>query len=865
MRKSKTAKRCLSEKMDAQIKEQFEFFDTSNNGSIELDELVAVFQRLDPKWTEEQVATLMKSMDANNDGRVSYNEFVDYIFKTCPGDDKVLLTEDQIQVVKERYAEEGVYDPQCSDDLLTQAKNAHYYRGPMKAKALELLDLKADPNMTDRAGVTVLMHMTTKIDPPFAKLIISKGADVSRHSPDMNCPIFIAASKQNTDLLRLFLMPDTTPVVPDETEEGEAGAEEDLREVSSQALVSKMQTLTPTQIRELVQKRADLNYKSSQGWTPLTCAAFYDRKECVETIIRAGALVHGSNLRIDLKNRQGRSALHIAARKGLSEIMELLLSNSAKPDVRDFDGWTPLHHACFNGNSSAVMVLVNKGADIDLKAGNGLTPYQVTRLREKPGTLSTEALELIKPSDAVDFGKCLLPILKDESKSCHDKLEDLVCLPGVNGNMNRLRLHEHFFDPVTGPNKVKLQKVWSLLVQPLLCDLRTGDVGMAKLRDDAGDEETDIYMNEHKRRLKQQKQFVEMWMQETKGPMPSIHWTHDNRGPYKDELKAFMDVELAHFKTELDAVYAKVREADCGEDLIDLPMTEVLDESLLSQLGAHPELDWLKNLNAAEAFEQLRLVGAVTGQEDDLAAQCFAEMLTYEPHFSSGKPFWKNVYRKWLACYAKMADAEFHQKLDSLMKKFNADHGDAALKAVYRKGPVKTYQRMIADEKDRGLVASADTFEGRTVSASCLDMIRGTISVDCPKAVLALIQFFRKLDGHLDKMKLTQVKNFFHEEAEGMDGFRYIELNTLFRCGVRAGASDRPGKSLMISLVGEVAIVLNDYVEIKQRRSLQYKLCRGFFDWDDVEKEETADDEQEQSSAKRLKLRGNKALYEDDS
>lgn len=853
------------------LKEQFEFFDSSNNGTIELEELTLVMRAVGgAAWTTAKLEAMLKAMDTNNDGRVQFDEFVDWIFRNKQGgEEKALLSTEDMSRAKDGLAEQGRFDLQASDDLLQQAVSAHCYKDAMKEKALSLLESKADPNFADRHGATILMHMATKIDAPFAKRMIDARADVTKHSPDFNCPIFIAASKNDTDLLRMFIMPDAAPV---ESEANEAGAElteedgaAEVRERLSKELVSQMRDLTRDRLRELVQGKADINFKDSNGWTPLTMASFVGRKESVEFLLKLpGPARGGKKLRLDIKNRTGRTALHIAARKDLVDIIELLVKSSASPDIRDPDGWTPMHHACFNGNSASVERLVSLGATVDIKGFNGLTPFQVTRLRERAADLGEKALNLLKVPAEVDFAKCMLPILKDETKSPYAKIEDLLSLPGVCQNMNRLRLHEQFFDPVMGPNKVKLQKYWSLLVQPLMQNLRTGAVDMAlEAPVHFSDEDKEDHLREVQSRQKLQRGFFEMWSENTKGPPPSVHWTHDNRSAYKDELQSFMNGELALFKRELDDVYRKVDEADCGSELIALPATEVCEPSLLSQLGAHPAPRWLEALDLPGAFEQLRLVGAVPGKEEDAATWVFAEMLTYETEFLSGTAFWKNIYRKWLACYGKMADSEFHDRLKAVVANFNKDNADENFGASYKKGPLKTYQRMKEDERDRGLHASAASFEGRTTAASCLDVIRGTISVDSPQAMLAVLDCFRQLDGGpTDKLKLVQVKNFFNEAVIGMDGFRYVEMNVLFKCGLRAGACGRDDKTIPVALVGEVAIVLNDYMFIKQRRSLQYKLWRGFFDWGP---QDDADNNAEgESDAVRLQKKGNAGLYEDD-
>lgn len=851
--------------VDEHIKAQFEFFDSSNNGTIELDELTLIMRAVGGDiWTTEKLEALLKAMDTNNDGRVQYEEFVDWIFRNRQeGEEKAMLSTDDMGRAKENLAQQGRFDLQASDDLLQQATVAYHYKDTMKEKALRLLDAKADPNFADRHGMTTFMHMATKIDVTFAKQMIEARADVTKHTPDFNCPIFMAALKNDTDLLRMYIMPDTTPVESEASEADAASTEEgvaQVRERLSKELVSQMRDHTRERLRELLQGRADMNFKDSSGWTPLTMATCLGRKDCVEFLLKQA--VHGKKLRLDIKNRTGRTALHLAARKDQVDIIELLVKNSASPDVRDPDGWTPMHHACFNGNSASVELLIDLGATVDIKAFGGLTPFQVTRLRERASDLSEKALNLLKVPAEVDFAKCMLPILKDEAKSPYAKIEELLSLPGVCQNVNRLRLHEQYFDPVLGPNKVKLGKYWSLLVQPLMQNLRTGECDMPlEPPVHFSDEDKEDHLREVKTRQKLQRSFFEKWAEDSKGPPPSVHWTHDNRSAYKDELQSFMNGELAIFKQQLDEIYRKVGEADCGPELIALPAEEVCEPSLLSQLGAHPAPSWLETLDLPGAFEQLRLVGAVPGKEDDVATFAFAEMLTYETEFLSGASFWKNIYRKWLACYGKMADHEFHTRLKALVEKFNSENADDNLSASYSKGPLKTYNRMKEDERDRGLRASSANFQGRTTAASCLDVIRGTISVDSPQAVLAVLDCFRQLDGGSeDKLKLVKVNNFFNEAVIGMDGYRYVEMNVKFSCGLRAGACGREGKTIPVALIGEVAIVLNDYVSIKQRRSLQYKLWRGFFDWAPQD-EESADSP---SDAVRLQKRGNAGLFEDD-
>lgn len=838
--------------VEDRLKEQFHFFDASANGTIEFNEMTRVLRAaVGSNWTDEMIAATFRAMDANKDGRIQYNEFVDWVFR---GQDERIFDK-PIREARASFAKEGIFDTRCSEDLLEQATLAHRYKREMEEKAMALVDANADPNMADRDGTTILMHMVPKIDVPFARSMIAARADIAKHNKALDSPVFIAASCRDVSLLMLFLLQGTDCLERSDGERYEdVTRRDDTRERLSRELVQQMSFITPSQIRDFVEKRADPNFKDRDGWTPLTMATFAGRKDCVECLTR----VPTTRLHLNLKNRHGRSALHIAARKGLEHIVALLLSNNADPGIRDPDGWTPLHHACFNGKSAVVRVLLDHGAAVDVRGSGGLTPSQITRLPQKCGSLSDEVVALIKPSEDVDFGKCILPIIRDPARSPREKVEMLLSLRGVREDADGLRLHEHFFDPRSGPNNVKLLKVWELLVKPLFQSLRTGDV-RASPTPPENLSATGRLMHhlEYKEQQYQQSYFLLKWLEATKGPRPSIHWTHDSRGAYRDDLEAFIHTELAHFKTELDAVYAKVGDADGGPELIALPSLEVYEASLLNQLSAHPQLAWLETLNAVEAFEDLRLVGVLAANSDRVAVMQFAEMLTLDYSLLGGKPFWKNVYRKWLACYARVSNISFHEKVEKIISSFNNSSDDKYLLAKYSRKDPKSYERMEWDERGRGLTPSADTFEGRTSAASCLDVVRGTVSVRSPKALLAVLDHFTKLDISMDRMQIVQVKNSFNDAAEGMDGFRYVEMNVFFKGGPMPGACGRAGKTLMVNLIGEVNIVLEEHDLIRQRRSLLYKLRRGFFDWGPQ-----ADNTPEDRS---LCERGNSSLWEDDS
>jgi ankyrin repeat protein len=75
-----------------------------------------------------------------------------------------------------------------------------------------------------------------------------------------------------------------------------------------------------------------------------------EKPETAQTLIDLGADVNGRNYR-------GRTPLHVAARAGFCEVIEVLLRSSADVDVVDGDGMTPLALALAAARTPAAEML----------------------------------------------------------------------------------------------------------------------------------------------------------------------------------------------------------------------------------------------------------------------------------------------------------------------------------------------------------------------------------------------------------------------------------------------------------------------------------------------------------------------------
>ncbi|XP_004699865.1 protein phosphatase 1 regulatory subunit 12B isoform X2 [Echinops telfairi] len=183
-------------------------------------------------------------------------------------------------------------------------------------------------------------------------------------------------------------------------------------------------------VKFLVENRANVNQQDNEGWTPLHAAASCGYLNLAEYFINHGASVsivnsegevpsdlaeepamkdllleqvkkQGADLEQARKEeeqqmlqdarqwlnsgkiedvrqaRSGATALHVAAAKGYSEVLRLLIQAGYELNVQDYDGWTPLHAAAHWGVKEACSILAEALCDMDIRNKLGQTPFDV--------------------------------------------------------------------------------------------------------------------------------------------------------------------------------------------------------------------------------------------------------------------------------------------------------------------------------------------------------------------------------------------------------------------------------------------------------------------------------------------------------
>jgi hypothetical protein len=87
--------------------------------------------------------------------------------------------------------------------------------------------------------------------------------------------------------------------------------------------------------------------------------------------------LESGEVKVNIKDAEGWTALHEASVSGKSDIAKLLIQKTANVDEKDVDGWTPLLVAAANGQTEIVEYLLQNRADFKVKDKNGITPLHV--------------------------------------------------------------------------------------------------------------------------------------------------------------------------------------------------------------------------------------------------------------------------------------------------------------------------------------------------------------------------------------------------------------------------------------------------------------------------------------------------------
>ena len=144
-------------------------------------------------------------------------------------------------------------------------------------------------------------------------------------------------------------------------------------------------------VQGLLARGFDPNSRDEKGQAPLYLAMRQGSFKVAEVL-----LTH-PEVRQDLLNAAGESAMMMAALKGHLDWVKHLLDRGARIEGLEPRAWTALHYAATGPEPQTVQVLLARGAMVDARSPNGTTPLMMAA---RYGTDPSVDLLLQKGADA---------------------------------------------------------------------------------------------------------------------------------------------------------------------------------------------------------------------------------------------------------------------------------------------------------------------------------------------------------------------------------------------------------------------------------------------------------------------------------
>jgi ankyrin repeat protein len=198
--------------------------------------------------------------------------------------------------------------------------------------------------------------------------LLGLGADVNATGGVFNTALVVAADGGWDEVVELLLERGADPNL-----DGGAVANALCAAISSGLFFHCMD--------DLLDSDHAVNKADAQGRTAMHMAA---RRGSLE-IFRILLSHEGDAERLD---RQGRSVVHHAAMSGSLEVVMFLDESGHELDAVDRDGWTPLHWACRSEmNESVVQYLFDRMGDKTMPTEHGWTPQNIAIFHDSAGLL----------------------------------------------------------------------------------------------------------------------------------------------------------------------------------------------------------------------------------------------------------------------------------------------------------------------------------------------------------------------------------------------------------------------------------------------------------------------------------------------
>ncbi|GMV99665.1 MAG: hypothetical protein AMXMBFR84_08040 [Candidatus Hydrogenedentota bacterium] len=291
------------------------------------------------------------------------------------------------------------------------------------------------------------------------KLLLDEGVDVNTRDDKMRTPLLLAVTGDKWPIVSLLLEAGADPnaqrdegwspfhyvlyeMIPEWSEsEPKSSSPTGLLESVQSAAMNLLDTGARYQeeqmdsrlraAKEMIERGADLTVVTEGGTTALQLLA------CVGDATLMKEAMEKSDADVNARNRNGSTALGIAADYSHWDVVALLLERKADPNIGTNNGWTPLCCAVDRGHGETVSLLLKHGADVNLADQTGWTPLHMAAME---GNAEMTTILLAQQGVVVDaIGESGRTPLLTAARNGHAEVARLLIDAGANATLKDMK------------------------------------------------------------------------------------------------------------------------------------------------------------------------------------------------------------------------------------------------------------------------------------------------------------------------------------------------------------------------------------------------------------------------------------------
>ena len=201
---------------------------------------------------------------------------------------------------------------------------------------------------------TALYQSGSDGDLEAVRSLLEQGADIEAEGRWERTPLMEACDQGHVEVVKLFLA---------------LGANTEKRDYrQGTAIISAGWHGYTCVAEQLLENGANINAQNQHAYTALAETCSHGREEMARMLLELGA-------EIETFNASGLAPLHQATQRGYANIVRYLLDHGAKINaIKELAPWTALAKACWHGHLQVVQVLLSRSARTEVHDYGHCTP-----------------------------------------------------------------------------------------------------------------------------------------------------------------------------------------------------------------------------------------------------------------------------------------------------------------------------------------------------------------------------------------------------------------------------------------------------------------------------------------------------------